>query len=37
MFELPILISIGIAIILVLPFALIIALLDIAQLFWGDD
>lgn len=34
MFELPILISIGIATILILSFALIIVLLVIAQLFW---
>ena len=33
MFELPILIGVGIATILILPFTLIVALLDIAQLF----
>lgn len=36
MFELPILISIGIATILILSFTLIVALLDIAQLFWEE-
>lgn len=37
MFELPILIGVGIATILILPFTLIMALLAIAQLFWGDN
>lgn len=37
MFELPILIGVGIATILVLPFALTMVLLAIAQLFWGDN
>lgn len=37
MFELPILISIDIATILILSFALIIALLDIVRLFGGDN
>lgn len=37
MFELPILIGVGIATILVLPFTLTMVLLAIAQLFWGDN
>ena len=37
MFELPILIGVGIATILILPFTLVTALLAITQLFWGDN
>ena len=37
MFELPILIGVGIATILILPFAFVTALLAIAQFFWGDN
>ena len=37
MFELSILIGVGIAIILILPFTLIMTLLAIAQLFWGGN